>query len=95
MFLNAFILHILNTACSGKLFLFRLYLFPDVAALMDIPYIRRYSAVRPTLQTLASSPPHPSPRISLALLCVLWPFTFPSTGIKFSTVWCIFMSEIT
>ena len=29
------------------------YLFSDVAALADLPYISRSSAVRPTLQTLA------------------------------------------
>ena len=48
------------------------YPFPDVAALMDLLYISRYSAVGPTLQTLApipSSPPHTSPKISLAFVC--------------------------
>ena len=79
MFLNAFILHILNTACSGKLFLFRLHLFPDVAALMDIPYIRRYSAVRPTLQTLApiqSSTSFPQDLFGLAVCSFAFHFSF-------------------
>ena len=43
------------------------YPFPDVAALTDLPYISRSSAVRPIYLPLTE--PHPSPNISLAFLC--------------------------
>ena len=56
------------------------YPFPDVVALMDILYISRSSAVRPTLQTLApiqSSTSFSQDHFDLPLF--LWPFAFPSS----------------
>ena len=66
------------------------YPFLDVAALTDLLYIRRCSAVLSTLQTLAdiSSPTNPSPKVSLAFLPLfLWPLILPSS-INLSSVWC-------
>ena len=64
------------------------YPFPDFAALMDLPYIIRSSAVRPILQTLAPRPALPSPNISLAFLCFFGLSRFlPS--INFSSAWCL------
>ena len=65
------------------------YMFPDVAALVDRPYISRSSAVRPSLRTLApiqSSTSFSQDLVGLPLF--LWPSTFPS-GINFSSVWCL------
>ena len=53
--------------------------FVDVAALMDLPYTSRSSAVRPTLQTLApiqSSTSFSQDHFGFPVL--LWPFTLPS-----------------
>ena len=75
------------------------YPFPDVAALMDLVYISRSSAVHPTLETLAliqSSTSFSQDLFGLPLF--LWPFTFPSS-VNFFSVSCFFlsfyMSEIT
>ena len=67
------------------------YLFPDVAALTDLLYISRSSAVRPTLQTLA--PFQSSTSLSQRLFGLprfLMAFNFPSS-IDFSRVWCLFV----
>ena len=94
--------HVTNTSASSSCprarvgasvncFIISFYPFLEVAALMDLLYISRSSAVRPILQTLApSSPPHPSPKVS-GLHRFLWPSTLPSS-INFSSVWCIFVS---
>ena len=54
------------------------YPCPDVAALMDLLYVSRFIAVRPTLQTLAQSSTSFSQGF-FGLPLFLWPFTFPST----------------
>ena len=45
------------------------YPFPGVAALMDLLYISRSSAVPLSRHLPSSSPPHPSPKISLVFRC--------------------------
>ena len=53
------------------------YQFPDVAAVTDLLYISRSSAVCPTLQTLASIQSSTSFSQDLfGLPLLLWPFTF-------------------
>ena len=42
-----------ESVSQGSCYFSFAYPFPDVAALMDFPYISRFSAVRPNLQTLA------------------------------------------
>ena len=63
-----------------------LYPFPDVAALMDLLYISRSSAVRPTLQTPAPIQSYTSfSQDIFGCPLFLWHFTFTS-GINFSSV---------
>ena len=71
MFYNKFRQHKLFVSSSS----FFSYPFPDVAALADLPYTSRVSAVCPILQTLApiQSPISPYPKISLvAFFCSLF-----------------------
>ena len=64
------------------------YSFPDSAALTDLLYISRSSAVRPTLQTLASIQSSTSFSQHLfGLPPILWPSPFPSS----TSVWCLFI----
>ena len=85
LFIKHRMIKLLTHMGCDEIFLFRL----SAAALMDILYISRSTAARPTLQTPApSSPPHPSPKTSL---------TFPNfLGLSIflqvlnSPVFCVF-----
>ena len=79
-----------KVSSSFECFVSFAYPFPDFTALMDLLYISRLSAVRPTLQTLApiqSSTPFSQYLFGLPLF--IWPSTFPSS-INVSILWCLF-----
>ena len=76
--------HATTMTLSSSLFA---YSFPDVAALTDLPYISRSSAVRPTLQTFAAIQSSTSfSQDLLGLPLFRCPFTFPSTIVSFKRI---------